>query len=281
MKRYYYPSIESVEENKKLILSGQELKEDNLIPSLDGRFTHFRYFKHNVDIVPSKDAGEKIVISSDEIDKVLSEGKVALIPYTVPFERSYAIVELQDLTSEKRITNLLYDAVYEGIPISDLKIGLEIVSLRVLEAVKSGFSKIILSDFNMSDFRIPVPITFLLMYLERFLKENNVSIKDLELTVQSWEIQNPFEIATLIALGTVKVSPLALQEKEVIDLLNAYIKDLSEKKGYSQVYEFVGSKDLSIVGLKNEFLENINPSYKSTFEVEGLPEIESYIYYSK
>lgn len=278
MRRYYYPSQEEILKQKNLILSGEKLVEDNLIPSLDGRFTHFRYFKHGVDIEPAKNVEERHIVSSSEINRILSEDKVALVPYTVPFERSFAIVELQDLTSERRITNLLYDAVYEGIPISDLKIGLEIVGLRVLDLIKSGFSKIVLSDFNLSDYRIPIPITFLIMYLENLLKEHNIPFEEIQLIVQSSEIQNPFEIATLLALGVSKINPISLDEENIINLLNAYVKDLTEKKGYSKTSEFIGSKNLNIVGLKNEFLEKINPSFKSIFEVEGLAEIESYLY---
>lgn len=278
MKRYYYPSIEEIKKQEELILAGQKLVEDNLIPSLDGRFTHFRYFKHGVNIEPSTITDESVVISSEDLNNLISKRGDIIIPYTVPFERSFAIVELQDLTSERRITNLLYDAVYEGIPISDLKIGLEIVSLRVLDAVKSGFSNIILSDFNISSYRIPVPITFLLMFLENFLQEKGFNYKDIEFTVQSSEIQNPYEIATLLALGVKKVNPTNFENKSTLELLNSYIKNLIEKKGYKNISDFIGSKDFEIVGLKNEFLEKINPHFKSKFEVEGLPEIESYLY---
>ena len=41
--------------------------------------------------------------------------KVAWVPMTYPKERSYCGVELQDLAGERRITDILYDAMYEGI----------------------------------------------------------------------------------------------------------------------------------------------------------------------
>ncbi|MDM7273140.1 glutamate synthase central domain-containing protein [Sulfurihydrogenibium azorense] len=275
---YYYPTKEEIENQKSLILSKEKLQEDSLIPSLDGKFTPFRYFKHGLDVSPSPSVGKKVVISGKDLDTILNQEKIALVPYTVPFERSYSIVELQDLTSEKRITNLLYDAVYEGIPISDLKIGLEIVGLRVLEVIKSGYYNILLSDFNISQYRIPLPITFLLMYLENFLKEKGIDVRNLKFIVQSSEIKNPFEVATLLSLGSSMVYPSSMDEEKVIDLLNQYVYDLISKKGYKSIEEFIGSKNVNVIGLKNEFLELINPSYKSSFEVEGLSEIESYLY---
>lgn len=278
MAKYYYPTTEEIENQKKLILSKERLEEDKLIPSLDGKFTPFRYFKHGLDIDISDNVDKKVVISSSDLERILNEEKVALVPYTVPFERSYAIVELQDLTSEKRITNLLYDAIYEGIPISDLKIGLEIVGLRVLDLIKSGYSNILLSDFNVSNYRFPLPITFVMMYLENFLKEKGIEFSNLKIIVQSSEVKNPYEIATLLAMGSRMVYPNAVDEEEVIDLLNKYVYDLITKKGYENIESFIGSKDINIVGLKNEFLNLINPSYKSSFEVEGLAEIESYLY---
>ncbi|MGC9120433.1 MAG: glutamate synthase central domain-containing protein [Sulfurihydrogenibium sp.] len=276
---FYYPDVSQINEEKNLVKSKTVLEEDRLIPSLDGKFTHFRYFKHKVSIEPETHK-ERAVITQDELKEILNTEKVGIVPYTVPFERSFAIVELQDLTSERRITNLLYDAVYEGIPISDLKIGLEVVALRVLELVKADFNKILLTDFNISQYRIPMPITFTLLFTENFLKQQGIDSSNIEFIVQSQELKNPFEMATLLSLGASKVNPTNYEE-DLVDIANDYIQNLISKKGYETVKDYIGKKSVEIVGLKNSFLEAINPSITSTFEVEGLPEIESYIYMSK
>lgn len=274
MVKHYYPDLETVKSQKEYIRSKEVLEEDKLLPSLDGKFSPYRYFKHNVKIEPLKEPQKAVVMDASSFKRVMEEGK--LVPYTVPSERSYAIVELQDLTSEKRITNLLYDAIYEGIPISDLKIGLEIVALRVLEAIREGFKNIILSDVEVLPMRVPLPLPFVLAFLESFLSENSVKLSDISIYIQTEEVLNPFEIATLLSLGARGIYNKSLEE-EIVQTLNSYLHDLVEKKGV-ELEQFIGSKNVMIVGLRNDFLSLINPSLTSSFEVEGLAEIESYIF---
>ncbi|MCX7738280.1 MAG: hypothetical protein N2Z80_02525 [Hydrogenothermaceae bacterium] len=276
MGKYYYPDLETVKAQKELIRSKVALEEDKLLPSLDGRFSPYRYFKHNVSIQPSHGPQNRGVINETTFSKIREEGK--LVPYTVPTERSYAIVELQDLTSERRITNLLYDAIYEGIPISDLKIGLEIVALRVIEAIKEGYKTIILSDLEVLPNRISLPLPFVLAFLESLLSENSIDHSELSMYIETQEVSNPFEIATLLSLGAKGVYNRSFEE-DIVDLINSYIQDLLEKKGVSSLREFIGSKNVTIVGLKNDFLALLNPTLKSSFEVEGLVEIESYLFH--
>ncbi|MCS7284504.1 MAG: glutamate synthase subunit alpha, partial [Hydrogenobacter thermophilus] len=83
--------------------------------------------------------------------------KVVKIPMTYPKERSYCVVELQDLAGERRITDILYDAMYEGVQICDLRLGVEIVCRRVEEAVREGAQIVILTDRNISRYRLAVP----------------------------------------------------------------------------------------------------------------------------
>lgn len=276
MGKHYYPDLETVKTQKEFIRSKVTLEEDKLLPFLDGRFSPYRYFKHNVSIQPSKEPQNCGVINEASFSKIKEEGK--LVPYTVPAERSYAIVELQDLTSERRITNLLYDAIYEGIPISDLKIGLEIVALRVIEAIKEGYKTIVLSDLEVLPNRVPLPLPFVLAFVESFLSENSIDHSELSMYIETQEVSNPFEIATLLSLGAKGVYNRSFEE-DMVDLINSYIQDLLEKKGVSSLGEFIGSKNVTIVGLKNDFLTLLNPTLKSSFELEGLAEIESYLFH--
>lgn len=274
--KHYYPDTETLEKQKELIRSANILEEDKLFPPLDGKFSPYRYFKHEVTIEPSSQPKGKAVLTSEEFYDIKKDA--AVIPYTVPVERSYAIVELQDLTSEKRITALLYDAVYEGIPISDLKIGLEIIARRILDAVKEENEKIILSDRDVLPGRVPIPLVFVLPFVSKFLKEEgDIDSSSLSIFIETSEVFNPFEIATLLSLGAKGVYT-RIAENELIDIINMYLSDLVQKKGYTNFQDYINSKNIKVVGLKEEFLNLINLPLKPSFEVEGLTEIESYLF---
>lgn len=275
MAKQYYHEADILKKQKELIKSAVVLEEDSLLPSIDGKFSPYRYFKHEVNIEPSSDIQDRVLVGKDFIDTLKKEAVV--VPYTIPAERSYAIVELQDLTSEKRITNLLYDAIYEGIPISDLKIGLEIVARRVLEAVRGRADKIVLTDAEVLPNRVSIPLVFVLPFVERFLSEEGIDVSSLSVFIETGEVFNPFEIATLISLGAKGVYSYTVEE-ELLEIINRYIHNLVQKKGYTDVNQYVGSKNVKVVGLKEEFLNIINLPLKPAFEVEGLAEIESYLF---
>lgn len=277
MVKQYYPDEHTLKTQKELIKSAGVLEEDSLLPSIDGKFNPYRYFKHQVSIQPSSKLEGDVLLNRQQIDDIKKEAVV--IPYTIPAERSYAIVELQDLTSERRITNLLYDAIYEGIPISDLKIGLEIIARRILDAVKHNAKKIILSDRDVLPKRVSIPLVFVLPFVENFLKEEGVDFSSLSLFVETSEVFNPFEIATLLSLGASGVHARTIEE-DLSELVMMYLSDLLQKKGYSSFKNYINSKDIAVVGLKEDFLNIINLPIKPTFEVEGLMEIESYIFLS-
>ncbi|MEZ0322912.1 MAG: glutamate synthase central domain-containing protein [Hydrogenothermaceae bacterium] len=278
MGKQYYPDKDNIKMQTDILKSMRLLEEDKLIPPLDGKFTPYRYFKHNLLIEPSNDFSYKAVLTYEDFMPIKDTSKV--VPYNVPADRSFAIVELQDLTSERRITNLLYDAIYEGIPISDLKIGLEIIALRILEAIKEGYKNIVLTDIDVLPSRVSIPLPFVLAFTEKFLKENNVDMKDISIFVETLEVVNPFEVGTLLSLGSKGVYIRDL-DQDLVNIINKYVANLVKKKGFTDVSEFIGSKSVNIVGLKNDFLSLLNPDLKSSFEVEGLLEIESYLFSQK
>lgn len=275
MTKHYYHDTETLKNQRELIKSAAILEEDKLLPSIDGKFSPYRYFKHEVTIQPSSQIEGKVLLNRDEISNIKKES--IMVPYTVPAERSFAIVELQDLTNEKRITSLLYDAIYEGIPISDLKIGLEIIARRILDAVKEKADKIVLSDTDVLPARVPIPLVFVLPFVEKFLEEEGVDFSSLSIFIETAEVFNPFEIATLLSLGAKGVYTKVIEE-ELIDTVNLYLSDLVQKKGYQTFKSYINSKNIKVIGLKEEFLNFINLPLKPLFEVEGLAEIESYIF---
>lgn len=277
MVKHYYPDELTLQTQKELIRSAGVLEEDSLLPSIDGKFNPYRYFKHQVSIQPAQKLEGHVLLSLQEIEEIKKEA--AIVPYTIPAERSYAIVELQDLTSERRITNLLYDAIYEGIPISDLKIGLEIIARRILDAVKHQARKIVLSDKDVLPGRVSIPLVFVLPFVESFLREEGVDFSSLSIFVETSEVFNPFEIATLLSLGASGVHARTVEE-DISELLVMYLSDLLQKKGYSSFENYINSKNLTVVGLKEDFLNIISLPLKPAFEVEGLAEIESYIFLS-
>lgn len=277
MVKQYYPDELTIKAQKELIKSAGILEEDTLLPSIDGKFSPYRYFKHQVSIQPSSKLEGNVLLSTKDIEEIKKDAVV--IPYTIPAERSYAIVELQDLTSERRITNLLYDAIYEGIPISDLKIGLEIIARRILDAVKHQAKRIVLSDRDVLPERVSIPLVFLLPFVESFLKEEGIDFSSLSIFVETSEVFNPFEIATLLSLGASGVHARTVEE-DISDLLMMYLSDLIQKKGHSSFESYINSKNITVVGLKEDFLNIINLPIKPVFEVEGLAEIENYLFLS-
>ncbi|MGC8853115.1 MAG: glutamate synthase central domain-containing protein, partial [Hydrogenobacter sp.] len=137
--------------------------------------------------------------------------KVAKVPMTYPKERSYCVVELQDLAGERRITDILYDAMYEGVQICDLRLGVEIVCRRVEEAVREGAQIIILTDRNISRYRVAVPSLLAVSSVFKWLSDRGLSTKA-SIIVETGEARDPHHMACLIGYGASAVYPYLAYE---------------------------------------------------------------------
>ncbi len=218
--------------------------------------------------------------------------KVARVPITYPKERSYCVAELQDLAGERRITDILYDAMYEGISICDLRLGVEIVCRRVEEVVREGAQIVILSDRNINKYRLAVPSLLAVSAVFKWLSERGLSNK-VSLIVETGEARDTHHIACLIGYGASAVYPyLAYQtikelcEKGEIDIpydravfnykkaLEDGLLKIMSKMGISTLNSYQGSKIFDTVCLNKDFVEEFFPGTPVTLEADGIFEIQ-------
>ena len=219
--------------------------------------------------------------------------KVVRIPMTYPKERSYCIVELQDLAGERRITDILYDAMYEGIAICDLKLGVEIVCRRVEEAVREGAQIIILSDRNISKYRVAVPSLLAVSAVFKWLSEKALANR-VSIIVETGEARDAHHMACLIGYGASAVYPYLAYET-IYELCKSgdldipydralfnYKKALEEgllkimsKMGISTLNSYQGAKIFDTVCLNEDFVREFFPGTPVTLESDGIFEVEA------
>jgi len=132
--------------------------------------------------------------------------KVVRIPIAYPKERSYNIAEFQDMAGEKRVSELLMDAMYEDIPINDMKIGIETLQRRVEEAVREGAEIIVLSDRYVNKYRVAIPALLALAASVKHLARKGLAHK-VSFIVETGEARDSHQIACLIGYGASAVYP--------------------------------------------------------------------------
>lgn len=218
--------------------------------------------------------------------------KVAWVPMTYPKERSYCVVELQDLAGERRITDILYDAMYEGISICDLRLGVEIVCRRVEEAVREGAQIVVLSDRNISRYRLAVPSLLAVSAVHKWLSERGLSTK-VSIVVETGEARDTHHIACLIGYGASAVYPYLVYELlyELVQkgelkvpyeqALFNYKKALEDgllkimsKMGISTLNSYQGARIFDTVCLNRDFVEEYFPGTPVTLESDGIFEVQ-------
>ncbi len=218
--------------------------------------------------------------------------KVVRIPMTYPKERSYCVVELQDLAGERRITDMLHDALYEGIQICDLRLGMEILCRRVEDAIREGAELIILSDRNVSKYRLAIPSLLAVSGVFKWLSDRGLSTK-VSLIVETGEARDSHHMACLIGYGASAIYPYLAYETiyEICKsgdikvpyeraLLN-YKKALEDgllkimsKMGISTLNSYQGAKIFDAVCLNRDFVEEYFPGTPVTVEADGIFEVQ-------
>ncbi|WPM32889.1 glutamate synthase large subunit [Hydrogenobacter sp. T-2] len=220
------------------------------------------------------------------------EFKVAWVPITYPKERSYCVVELQDLAGERRITDILYDAMYEGIAICDLRLGVEIVCRRVEEAVREGANIVILSDRNISKYRLAVPSLLAVSAVFKWLSERGLSNK-VSLVVETGEARDTHHMACLIGYGASAVYPYLMYEliwelckkgeikvpyEQAIFNYKKALEDgllkIMSKMGISTLNSYQGARIFDTVCLNRDFVEEYFPGTPVTLEADGIFEVQ-------
>ncbi len=220
------------------------------------------------------------------------EFKVARIPYTYPIDRSYNVVELQDMAGERRISEILMDAVYEGKEIIDIELGIETLQRRVEEAVKEGATIIILTDRNISKYRVALPSLLAVASCVKHLAKKGLLSK-VSFIVETGEARDTHHMACLIGYGASAIYPyLAYQtikdlctkgeiNLSVEEAIFNYKKALEEgllkimsKMGISTLNSYHGSQLFDTVCLNKDFVDKYFTGTPVTLEADGIKEIE-------
>ncbi len=220
------------------------------------------------------------------------EFKVVRIPICYPKERSYSLVELQDMAGERRISELIMDALYEEIPIRDLLVGVETLQRRVEEAVREGADIIILSDRYISKHRVAIPSLLAVSASVKHLARLGLSTR-VSFIVETGEARDTHQIACLIGYGASAVYPYLayetikeLCEKGKIDksyeeaifnykkaLEDGLLKIMS-KMGISTLNSYHGAQIFDTVCLNRDVVEKFFTGTPVTLEADGIDEIE-------
>ncbi len=221
-----------------------------------------------------------------------TEFKVVRIPICYPKERSYNIVELQDMAGERRISELIMDALYEEIPINDLMMGIETLQRRVEEAVREGAQIIILSDRYISKYRVAIPSLLAVSACVKHLAKEGLSTK-VSFIVETGEARDTHQIACLIGYGASAVYPYLAYEviKELCDkgkldmhyeeavfnykkaLEDGLLKIMS-KMGISTLNSYHGAQIFDTVCLNKDVVDKFFTGTPVTLEADGIEEIE-------
>ncbi|NPB06480.1 MAG: glutamate synthase large subunit [Aquificae bacterium] len=219
--------------------------------------------------------------------------KVVRIPIAYPKERSYNFAEFQDMAGEKRVSEILMDAMYEDVPINDMKIGIETLQRRVEEAVKEGADIIILSDRYVSKYRVAIPALLALAASVKHLARKGLAHK-VSFIVETGEARDSHQIACLIGYGASAVYPyLAYEvihdlvkkgelelpyEQAVFNYKRALEKGLLKimsKMGISTLNSYQGAQIFDTVCLNKDFVEEYFTGTPVTLEADGLEEVEA------
>ena len=220
------------------------------------------------------------------------EIRVVRIPICYPKERSYNIVELQDMAGERRISELIMDALYEEIPINDLMLGVETLQHRVEEAVREGAQIIILSDRYINKHRVAIPSLLAISACVRHLAKRGLSTR-VSFIMETGEARDTHQIACLIGYGASAVYPyLAYEtiyelcesgqleipyERAIANyrkaLENGLLKIMS-KMGISTLNSYHGAQIFDSVCLKRDVVEKFFTGTPVTLEADGIEEIE-------
>ncbi|GAB6078407.1 glutamate synthase large subunit [Hydrogenobaculum acidophilum] len=216
--------------------------------------------------------------------------KVKRISLCYPKHRSDNIQALQDLKGFERVSDILMDAVYEGIPIIDLKIGLEVLTHLVEQAVKDGADIIILSDKDVDEKNVAIPSLLGVSASVRHLAKLGLSQK-VSFIVETGEVRDTHALACLIGYGASAVYPYLLYEtlyhnyrENYEQAIMNYKKALEDgilkimaKMGIATLNSYQGAEIFDSVCLNKDFVEEYFTGTPVTLEADGIEQIEESI----
>ncbi len=267
---------------------------ERLVMSLKMNLGHKRNFLKETPQHAKRLQIDSPVLLHHQFEAILrqKEFKVALVPFTFPKERSYNIVELQDMAGERRISEMIMDALYEDIEIVDFRIGIETIQRRAEEAVRNGAEILILTDRHMSKHRVALPSLLAVSAVVKHLARKGLSQK-VSIVVETGEARDTHQMACLIGYGASAVYPYLayetikeLCEKGGIDksyeeailnykhALEQGLLKIMSKMGISTLNSYHGAQIFDTVCLNKDFVEEFFTGTPVTLEADGIKEIE-------
>ena len=155
------------------------------------------------------------------------------------------------------------------------------VASQAIQAIKEGFSILILSDKNASNENLPIPSIFALRAVATGLNETGRRLRG-SLILETGSVKNAHHLACLIGFGATAVCPyLALEkayfdedkevqhifpverEKTLIKTLNSGVLRIMAKMGISVLRSYQGSELFSIIGFDKDIIERFFPNRRS------------------
>ncbi|RXZ44806.1 glutamate synthase large subunit [Crenobacter cavernae] len=156
---------------------------------------------------------------------------------------------------------------------SNLKVAIERLAAHVVDAVREGSVIVVLSDRNISPFRLPIPSLFATGAVHHALIDAGLRCKS-NIVVETGAARDPHQIAALIGYGATGVYPyLAYQiiadlvadgtvAFQVNEALQRYRKGINKgllkvlsKMGISTIASYRGSQLFEAIGIHDEVVE--------------------------
>lgn len=196
----------------------------------------------------------------------------------------------------KQITdNLIYEfktTVLQTLFSEDLELGLINLFKSAEEAIQDGATLLVLSDREMSESSIPIPVLLAVSSLHHHLVKEGLRTK-VSLVVESGEVREVHHFAALIGYGADAIYPYLTYKTFEEAILDEHIKlSLSEtiktykqgitdgivkvmsKMGISTVQSYRGAQIFEAVGIGKEVIDRYFPATASQIDGITLAEIE-------
>ena len=176
-----------------------------------------------------------------------------------------------------------------------IKNAIDKICIRTSELIDEGKSFIILSDKNTDKEQLPIPSLLAVSAVNQYLVEKGLRQKA-GLIVESGEVRDVMQLATLIGFGASAVNPYLAFEiikdllskdkipeilktdvafENYIDAMKKGLLKIMSKMGVSTIRSYKGSQIFEALGLSSEFINKYFPGTPTRIEGIGLDRISA------
>ena len=172
-----------------------------------------------------------------------------------------------------------------------LEWALETLCHQTSEAIKAGYDLFILSDRQMSEFRVPIPALLAVSTIHHFLTREGTRTQ-VGFVLESGEPREIHHFATLLGYGATAINPylafetisdeikLGIWEIDEHQAINNYVKSVNKgvikicsKMGISTIRSYQGAQIFEALGINDEVVEKYFTRTPSRIGGIGLSEI--------